>query len=217
MFKKFFVTISAIIISFCTLAAETEESVEPVKITDGKQYYKLAKFASPEKEVIEFFSFNCSSCFKLERTYKINETITSNLPKNIKFKRYHLNNFGPLAEELSQAWAIANVLGIQNEIASDLYDGIQLDKTIKTADDIKGVFINLGIDEAKYESMKDNFLVKAFEVQQNEARDELQPTSIPSFFVNRLYIINSQGLDATSYETYIKDYSRVINFLLQQD
>lgn len=210
MFKKLFVTLSALMLSFHLFAVE---STEPAKIEQDKQYYKLAKFSSPEKEVVEIFSFNCPSCFLLDNTYKLNEQIAANLPNGVKFKRYHLATFGPLSQELAQAWAIANVLGIQNEIATDLYNGIQRDNTIKTADDIKGVFANLGVDEAKFESMKDNLLVKAFEVQQNEAIQELEPSLIPSFYVNGQYMINAKGLDASSNESVIKDYSRVINFL----
>lgn len=215
MIKKFFVTFSAILLSFSVLAAETQASNELPKIEEGKQYIVLPKFPSPDKEVVEFFSFNCPACYRLDTEFKGPQTIKENLPEGVTFKKYSLSNYGPLAAELSQAWAIANVLGIADDVAIDLYNGIQRDRTIKTEADIKGIFVNLGVDEAKFDSMKNNFLVKAFMVQQEEARKELQPASIPSFYVNGKYIINARGLDQSSNEAVIADYSRVSNYLSQ--
>lgn len=215
MIKKFFVTLAVILFSFSVFAEEAQVNSQLPKIEEGKQYITLAKFPSPEKEVVEIFSFNCPSCFRIDTEFKIGEKIKNNLPEGVKFKKYSLNSFGPLAMELSEAWAIANVLGIQNDFAIDIYNGIQRDKTVKTADDIKGVFANLGVDSDKYESMKNNFLVKAFITQQEQATKELQPASIPSFYVNGKYLINARGLDQTSADSSIKDYSRVTNYLVE--
>lgn len=214
MIKKFFIALTAIILSFNVLAQDASTNNELPKIEEGKQYSTLAKFPSPEKEVVEIFSFNCPSCFRIDTEFKISEKIKENLPQGVKLKKYSLNSYGPLAMELSEAWAIANILGIENDFAIDIYNGIQRDRTIKTVDDIKGVFANLGVDNEKYESMKNNFLVKAFVAQQDQAVKDLQPFSIPSFYVNGKYIINPRGLDQTSNESSIKDYSRVINSLL---
>lgn len=211
MIKKIVFTLSAVLFSFAVFAADTQGP----KIEEGKQYTTLPKFAAPQKEVLEFFSFNCPSCYRIDNEFKIGETIKDNLPEGVVFKKYSLSTFGPLAPELSEAWAIASVLGITDEVAPDLYNSIQRDRTIKTADDIKGVFANVGVDNAKYESMKNNFLVKAFLIQQEEARKELQPTSIPSFYVNGKYLINARGLDQTSNDTVIKDHSRVANYLVE--
>ncbi|WP_392561221.1 DsbA family protein [Orbus sturtevantii] len=212
MIKKFFIALSAILFSFSIFAAETQTS-ESVKIEEGKQYIVLAKFPAPEKEVVEFFSFNCPSCFRLDDELKLGKTIKNRLPEGVTFKKYSLSDFGRLAPELSEAWAIANVLGIAEDVSIELYNGIQRDGTIKTANDIKGVFANLGVDNAKYDSMKNNFLVKAFIAQQEAARKELEPTSIPSFYVNGKYLINANGMNSTSSQALLDDYSNTINYL----
>ncbi|WP_392564970.1 DsbA family protein [Orbus wheelerorum] len=212
MIKTIFVTLSAILFSFSVFAAEVQTN-ESVQIEEGKQYVVLPKFVAPEKEVVEFFSFNCPSCFRLDDELKLGKTIKDRLPEGVTFKKYSLSDFGPLAPELSEAWAIANILGISDDVGVNLYNGIQRDRTIKTADDIKGVFANLGVDNAKYDSMKNNFLVKAFIAQQESARKELQPSSIPSFYVNGKYLINPQGLNSTSGEALLNDYSHTVNYL----
>lgn len=213
MIKKFFITLSSILLSFSIFAAETPSNLELPKIEEGKQYYDLKKYPSPDKEIIEFFSFNCPSCYRLDTEYKGSVAIKENLPKGVVFKRYHLDNYGYLAAELSQAWAIANVLGITQEVSEMLYYGIQRDQTIKTANDIKEVFVNLGIDGNEFEKMKNNFSVKAFMTQQSGAAKELKPISIPSFYINSKYLINQGGLDTSSGPMMIKDYIRVINYL----
>lgn len=214
MIKSFFITLSVIIFSFNVFANELPADSKLAKIEEGKQYVMLNKLPSPEKEVVEIFSFNCPSCYRVDNEFKIGEVIKNNLPEGVKFKKYSLNSYGPLAMELSEAWAIANILGIEKEVAKNIYNGIQIDRTIKTPDDIKKVFANLGVDDSKYESMKTNFLVKAFMIQQEQAAKELQTQSIPSFYVNGKYMINARGLDQTSIESSIKDYSRVSNYLL---
>lgn len=215
MIKKFFIAISVVFLSFNVFAADTQTDSGLPKIEEGKQYIALSKQPSPDKEVIEFFSFNCPSCYRLESEFEISKKIKSNISKDVTFKRYSLSDFGPLAPELSQAWAIANILGITDEVSTALYHGVQRDHSIKTPDDIKAVFAKLGVDSAKYENMKSNFLVTAFMAQQEEARKELIPTSIPSFYVNGKYLINTAGLNQSSNEAVIQDYSRVTNYLSQ--
>ncbi|XKM13526.1 thioredoxin domain-containing protein [Orbaceae bacterium ac157xtp] len=212
MFKKILITMVTVLLSTQAIADEVATTDEPTKIEEGVQYVSLPKFASPEKEVVEFFSFSCPSCYRFETEYKGTQFIEANLPENVKLKRYVLNNYGPLAQEFAQAWAIANVLGISQDVAEKLYQANQQDKTIKTADDIKGIFINLGVEESKFEEMKNNFLVQAFIAQQNQAQQELKPATIPSFYVNSKYLIIPQGLKPEN-NSIIADYSRVINYL----
>lgn len=215
MIKMFFVALITIVLSFNVFADDTQVNNELPNIEAGKQYVVLKKLPSEEKEVVEIFSFNCPSCFRTDTELKIADEIKENLPEGVVFKKYHLNTFGPLAAELSEAWAIANVLGITKDVSIELYNGIQRDKTIKSADDIKGVFATLGVDNEKYDSMKNNFLVKAFIVQQNEAIKDLKPATIPTFYVNGQYQIDPTKLAQTSNEEFVKDYSRVSNYLSQ--
>lgn len=224
--KKTLIAISFLFLAMNCFAEETPKTVKPevkqstteattlAPIEDGKQYVVLTTPPSPEKEVIEFFSFNCPSCDKFENEFHGSQIIGETLPAGVKFKRYHLENFGPLSMDLAKAWAIANVLGIQSKVSDALYTAIQTNHSIKTADDIKAVFANLGVDSETYDKTKDSFLVKAFMVQQSEAINEMLPDSIPSVFVNRKFYINSNQLDKKNGEAFVNDYTRVIAFLL---
>lgn len=214
--KKFFITISALLLSFSVFADEVATDSLP-KITSGKQYVELSKYAYPEKEVIQFFSFNCPSCLRFDTEFYIGDEIEENLPEGVKFKRYHLENYGPLSKELSQAWAIATVLEIEKQVVEPLFNGVQVQRNIRTADDIKAVFASVGVGEDEFEKLKNNFRVKAFMAQQREAYEELKPASIPLVVINRKFYINARELDQTSTEASIKDFSRVTNYVLTNE
>lgn len=199
-------------ISFGAFAA-TDNS----DIVAGKQYSVLKNVKSPDKELVEVFSFNCPSCYNLDVKAQGGKVIASQIDKDITMRKYHLDSFGPLAPELSQAWAIANVLGMQDAVANDLYKGIHETRSIRSPADIEAVFVNFGVDNEQYQKMKSNFMVRTFMKQQSDVIKELGPRSIPSFFVNRLYLINPQGLNQTSTENMLLDYVRITNYLANKD
>ncbi|WP_392566255.1 DsbA family protein [Utexia brackfieldae] len=211
--KKIILLITAMLISFASIAADSS-GVPAAKIEEGKQYINLGKPAAPEKEVIEFFSFYCGACFLVETKYHISDAIVKDLPAGAVFKKYHVNSFGGLSKELSEAWAIANVLGINTQVSEALFNGIHKDRNIKTPDDIKKVFANLGVSSEEYDAMKTNFQVQAFLAQQTAAFNLLKPNSVPSFYVNGKYQIDGTHLDQSSEQAIIKDYARVANYLL---
>lgn len=226
--KKMLIVISTLLFSVGCFAEETpvvsKSDTAQTKVTTtskpiekGKQYIVLPTFPSPDKEVIEFFSFNCPSCFRFETEYHGSQVIANTLPKGVKLKRYHLTDFGPLAMDLAQAWAVANVLDIQDKALEAFYIAVQKDHKIKTADDIKVVFETLGVDAQTYDKTKDSFLVKAFMAQQVDAINEMQPSSIPTVVVNRKFYINAQELDKASDEAFVNDYARVAAFLINLD
>lgn len=189
--------------------------LEPIEIE--KQYIALPTIPSPDQEVIEFFSFNCPSCFKFETETHVSQAIKKALPEGVKFKRYHLVSFGPMAMELSKAWAVANVLDVQEQALEALYKAVQKDHKIHSVDDIKAIFETLGVNAETYDKTVDGFLVKAFMAQQVEAINELRPVSIPTVIVNRKFYINPQELNKTSNELFVKDYARVAEFLTHLD
>ncbi|WP_081299602.1 DsbA family protein [Gilliamella sp. wkB112] len=220
--KKTLIAISALVFSVSCLAAETPaaktaataSASTPATPQVDKQYTVLPTLPSPEKEVIEFFSFNCPSCYMFETQYHGSQVISQALPKGVNVKRYHLLDFGPLSKELSEAWAVANVLDLQDKASLALYQAVQRDRTIQSIDDIKAVFATLGIDAATYDKTKDSFLAKAFMAHQVDAIKELKPNSIPAVYVNNKFYIDSQGLDTTSNEAFVQDYARVAAYLV---
>lgn len=214
--QKLIIFLMAFLLTFSGYTAMA--SPAPSKnIVEGKQYITLQNPSYPEEAVIEFFSFYCGACYLAETEYHLPQTIKQNLPKNVVMKKYHVEGLGGLSKELSEAWAIANVLDMKDQVAKALFDGIHKSHSIKTADDIKKIFEKLGVLSEKYEAMKTNFSVQVFLNQQKAAFNQLKPDAIPSFYVNYKYKILSQNLIKSSKESLVNDHSRVINYLIDND
>ncbi|WP_176701272.1 DsbA family protein, partial [Gilliamella sp. wkB108] len=222
--KKTFFAISALLFSINCLADEPNnaaqvatESNAPAPIEVGKQYFALPTYPSPNKEVIEFFSFNSPSSFRFETQYHFSQVLSKAMPEGVTFKRYHIIDYGSLGLDLSQAWAVANVLNMQDEVSEALYTAVQKDRKIKSLEDIKAVFETLGVNGETYDKTVDSFLAKAFMAQQVDAINEMQPDSVPLVIVNRKYFINGPALDRTSGENFANDYARVAVYLSNLD
>jgi protein dithiol oxidoreductase (disulfide-forming) len=213
--KKILLLISLLLINNSSFAADTNS--DTTAIVEGKQYTKLLQLPSQQKEVIEFFSFYCGACYMAETQFHIADVIKANLPQGAVIKKYHIENFGGLSKDLSEAWAIANVLDITDVFSKAIFEGIHRDKNITTPEDIKKVFAQLGVSSQEYESIKTNILVQSFLTQQSAAIEKLKPASVPSFYVNGKYQLNGRELNQTNEELWIKDHSRVINYLLGLD
>lgn len=211
--KKLMVFIGALLFSVVSYAAD---SAAGAPIEDGKQYFVLQKFPSPQKEVVEIFSFNCSACYIFDTQVKGAELIKESLPEGVVFKKYNLESFGANGAALSEGWAVANILNIQDKFSDAMYNAIHKERSIKSADDIINVFVKLGVSEEEYNKTKNSLPAKMFMAQQATAISELKPASIPTLFVNGKYAINQRGLDASSNEAIMKDYVRVINYLVEQ-
>lgn len=202
---------------FSDFATSTQRELSK-NIVEGKHYVISENTSSSEeKKVIEFFSFYCGGCFITETEYRLPQAIKENLPEGVSMEKYHVNGFGGLSDELSAAWAIANVLGIQDQFKNAVFVTIHKNNALHSTEDIINIFNDLGVSSNQYESMKSNFLVQVFISRQSKAFNELKPDAIPAYYVNNKYKILSQNLSTSSKALFINDYSRVINYLIDLD
>lgn len=91
-------------------------SVTAAQFTDGKQYLTLDKPVTGEPQVLEFFSFYCPHCYQFEEVYQVPKAVKKALPEGTKMTRYHVEFLGPLGKQLTQAWAVAMALGVEEKI-----------------------------------------------------------------------------------------------------
>ncbi|HEJ9060367.1 TPA: DsbA family protein [Serratia fonticola] len=184
---------------------------------EGTQYKKLNTASSKTPDVVEFFSFYCRPCYLFNETYNIGNTISNNLPENAKFVKYHVGAIGSLGHELTEAWSVAMVLGIQDKIEKSLFEGILKDRTINSMNDIENVFNAAGVTPEEYEKTRGSLPVKSLIYKQNEAVKTLKVTGTPSVYVSGKYLINNGGVNLSSgdsIELYPKRFSSLVNYLL---
>ncbi|MDK2377322.1 DsbA family protein [Serratia fonticola] len=184
---------------------------------EGNQYTKLNTASSEAPDVVEFFSFYCGPCYLFNETYHIGNTISNNLPDNAKFVKYHVGAMGNLGHELTEAWSVAMVLGIQDKVEKPLFEGILKDRTINSMNDIENVFNAAGVTPEEYEKTRGSLPVKSLIYKQNEAVKALKVTGTPAVYVSGKYRINNGGVSLSSgdsIELYPKRFSSLVNYLL---
>ncbi|ATM88048.1 thiol:disulfide interchange protein DsbA [Yersinia massiliensis] len=191
-------------------------SASAAQFTDGTQYQTLNKPVTGEPQVLEFFSFYCPHCYQFEEIYHVPETVKKALPEGTKMTRYHVEFLGPLGKQLTQAWAVAMALGVEDKITPLMFEGVQKTQTVQTPDDIRNVFIKAGVSGEDYDAALNSFVVKSLVVQQQKAAEDLELRGVPAMFVNGKYMIKNDGMDTSSMENYAKQYADVVKFLLTQ-
>ncbi|AJI95879.1 DSBA-like thioredoxin domain protein [Yersinia ruckeri] len=191
-------------------------SASAAQFSDGSQYQTLNKPVTGEPQVLEFFSFYCPHCYQFEEIYKVPETVKKSLPEGTKMTRYHVEFLGPLGKELSQAWAVAMALGVEDKITLPMFEAVQKTQLVQTPADIRNIFIKAGVKGEDYDAALNSFAVKAMVAQQQKAAQDLELRGVPAMFVNGKYMIKNDGIDTSSQESYAKQYADVVNFLLSQ-
>ncbi|KKM56467.1 thiol:disulfide interchange protein DsbA [Yersinia pestis] len=191
-------------------------SVTAAQFTDGKQYLTLDKPVTGEPQVLEFFSFYCPHCYQFEEVYQVPKAVKKALPEGTKMTRYHVEFLGPLGKQLTQAWAVAMALGVEEKITPLMFEGVQKTQTVQTPGDIRNVFIKAGISDEDYDAALNSFVVKSLVAQQQKAAEDLQLRGVPAMFVNGKYMIKNDGMDTSSMDNYVKQYADVVTFLLTQ-
>lgn len=208
--KKMLLKTTFVALSALFAVNSTAFAADPV---DGKEYSTIRQAPSAQKEVLEFFSFYCPHCYDFELTYKINDKIKADLPKDTKFVQYHVNFLGRQSEDLTRAWAFAMAQGVEDKVRTALFEGAQKD-AFKSMDDIKAVFVANGVSAEDFDNGINSFVVNGLVNKQVQAAEELKIQGVPAFFVNDKYQLNLSGFsDSTSTNDFIKRYVDAVVFL----
>lgn len=205
--KKIWLALAGIILAFSASAAD---------ITEGKQYNTVDKPVAGEPQVLEFFSFYCPHCYDFEQVWHVSEAVKKKLPQGTKMTKYHVEFLGPLGKEMTQAWAVAMALGVEDKISSPMFEAVQKTQTVQTVADIRDVFIKAGVKGEEYDAAWNSFVVKSLVAQQEKAAADLQLQGVPAMFVNGKYQIDQRGMDGSSLDAFVKSYADTVKFLVEK-
>lgn len=207
--KKIWFALVGLVLAFSASAAQ---------FTDGQQYVTMQKPVAGEPQVLEFFSFFCPHCYEFENVWHVSDAVKKALPANTKVTKYHVEFLGgEMGKTVTQAWAVAMALGVEDKVTTPLFDGIQKTQTITDAASLKDVFVKAaGITPEAYDGAWNSFVVKSLVAQQEKAAADVQLQGVPAMFVNGKYMVNNGGLDTSSMDNYVQQYANVVKFLLTQ-
>ncbi|WP_297200722.1 thiol:disulfide interchange protein DsbA [uncultured Pluralibacter sp.] len=205
--KKIFLALAGMVLAF---------SASAMQIADGKQYTTLEKPVAGEPQVLEFFSFYCPHCYQFEQELHVSDAVKKKLPEGTKMTKYHVEFLGPLGKQLTQAWAVAIALGVENKVTAPMFDAVQKTQTVQTVADIRKVFVDAGVKGEDYDAAWNSFVVKSLVAQQEKAAADLQLQGVPSIFVNGKYQLNPQGMDTTSMDIFVQQYADTVRQLVEK-
>ncbi|BCU57668.1 MULTISPECIES: thiol:disulfide interchange protein DsbA [Enterobacter] len=203
--KKIWLALAGMILAFSASAAQ---------FTDGKQYTTLDKPVAGEPQVLEFFSFYCPHCYDFERVWHISDAVKKTLPEGTKMTKYHVEFLGPLGKDLTQAWAVAMALGVEDKITAPMFEAVQKTQTVQNVADIRKVFVDAGVKGEDYDAALNSFVVKSLVAQQEKAAADLQLQGVPAMFVNGKYQLNPQGMDTSNMDVFVQQYADTVKHLV---
>lgn len=189
-------------------------SAQAAQITDGKQFNTLEKPVVGAPQVLEFFSFYCPHCYQFENVLHVSDSVKKKVPEGTKIVKYHVEFLGPLGKELTQAWAVAIALGVENKIELPMFEAIQKTQTVQNVGDIRQIFINSGVKAEEYDAAWNSFVVKSLLAQQEKAAADFQLQGVPAMYVNGKYMLNPQGMDTSNTDLFIQEYANTVKALL---
>ncbi|MCS3433514.1 DsbA family protein [Klebsiella sp. BIGb0407] len=182
----------------------------------AKPYSTLQDPVNDAPEVVEFFSFYCGPCYLFTDTYPVVSAINKVLPEGKTVAQYHVSAMGKLGQELSEAWAIASVMGVTEKVEHPIFIAVQRDKSINTPEDISGIFREAGIDSETYNNAKNSIMVKAFIARQEAMVKAFKVKGTPSIYVMGRYLIDNSAVKATTPEAYVTAYADLVSELLKK-
>jgi len=198
-------------IAFCLFMFSSAQAAD---YRVGEQYSLQGNPVAAAPAVVEFFSFYCGTCYQFSQNYHVGSAVSKALPTGTSLTRYHVSQMGKLGNELTEAWAVATVLGVEDKIEGALFKALQKQRAINSSEDIQRVFTAAGIDAATYENTRQSMPVKGLIAKQNEAVNAFDVRGTPSFYVAGKYKIENTGIASTSVEGYVKEYAAVVRYLL---
>lgn len=205
--KKVLLALAGMVLAFSASAAQ---------ITDGKQYMTLDKPVAGAPQVVEFFSFYCPHCYQFEHVLHVSDNVQKKLPEGTKMTRYHVEFLGPLGKDLTQAWAVAMALGVEDKISNPMFDAVQKTQTVQNVADIRKVFVDAGVKPEEYDAAWNSFVVKSLVVQQEKAAADFQLQGVPAMYVNGKYMLNPQGMDTSNMDMFVQEYANTVRALVEK-
>jgi len=180
--KKLAVVLLALILSPFTHATE---------FVEGTHYTVISAKAPTEKpQVVEFFSFLCPACYRFEPIVK---TLKEKLPPEVKFSKSHVEFLGAdLGVALSRAYAIAQLLKVEDTVNPALFNAIHVEKRRLTSlADIRPIFLASGVKAKTFDGAAKSFMVNGIASKMSHNAKKFRINGVPTFVVNGKYQIDN--------------------------
>lgn len=122
---------------------------------------------------------------------------------------------GPFGKELTEAWSVARILGVESQVELPLFRAVQEKRSINSKADIRQFFIDAGVPAEQYDMAMNSLVTRATTATQVQTAEKFGVTGTPSFFVNGKYLVNNRAIKPSSEQNYGKSFADVVSALLK--
>ncbi|TDO97978.1 thiol:disulfide interchange protein DsbA/DsbL [Marinomonas balearica] len=194
--------ISALLFSFLLpLAAFAQD------YSNGNGYTEIknpVRTQNPDKiEVVEIFWYGCPHCYRLE---PFTQTWTKNVPNDVDFK-FIPAVFGRNWVAHAKAFYVADILGIEHELHSDLFNAIHQDhRRLNNEDDLAEFFADYGVSEDEFKKQYNSFAVNS---RLNQGKAKVRgygARGVPGLVVNGKYLVTAETAGGNNNIYNVVDY-----------
>ncbi len=152
----------------------------PKAVADNDLVKDLMKEANGKVQVMEFFSYGCSWCFKLDPYI---EKWRKASPENVEFQRVPVE-FHPTWSTLTKAYYTGVDLKADDKIHAALFDAIQTERIKDSSQDsLRQFFKTMGISEQDFNKSFDSFDVTRKQKWANSISQAYKVTAVPCVIV----------------------------------
>ncbi|NOH85161.1 thiol:disulfide interchange protein DsbA/DsbL [Vibrio sp. 03-59-1] len=184
-------------------------SAHAAQFSEGEHYKVLDLEASKKPVVNEFFSFYCPHCNSFE---PIIEQLKTKLPEGVKLNKNHVSFMGgPMGKSMSKAYSTMIALKVEDKMVPILFNRIHnMRKAPKDDAELRQIFLDEGIDAAKYDAAFNGFAVDSMIRRSDKAFKDSGLTGVPAVIVNNRYLVEAQSIQS------LDEYFELVNFLLKK-
>ena len=184
-------------------------SLNAADFQEGTNYEVLGHAATKKPELLEFFSFYCPHCMSYEPFMDI---LKENLPSDVEIKKNHVNFLGGnMGSVLTQVYAAAKLLKVEDEIAKILFNTIHIQhKNINSEQDILDIFEQVGVSNKDAEAALQSFPANSMASQMRRNTEVYGIRGVPTLIVNGRYKVNTGSVKS------IEEFTELVSFLTKK-
>lgn len=179
---------------------------------EGVHYEVIAEQGTEEPTITEYFSFFCGACYRFE---PIAQAMGEKYPEAFEKSHVSFINYKGQGMMMNQAWALAQRLGKEKEIAAAIFQrNFAQNNMIGSKEDFEAIFATNGVDKADFDKMINSFGVRGMANKMDREASNYGVNSTPTFIINGKYKLIPQGFSES--QNFADDFIAAAGYLLEK-
>lgn len=184
--KKILLSIAATILATTALAADFQA---------GTHYEVIGETATAKDEVRLYFSYNCGFCNTFDPVYEDMEEILHKDEAPVAVERTHVDFVGRNGRDMTWARSMGHLLGVEAKTGPLIFNAIHVEKRSLSRDDVRDIFVSVGVDASEFDSTAKSFALAGLETQQRKQTVDAQIRGVPTVVINGKYQVDRRNVN----------------------